>query len=139
MFLVVFFASGLAFLSGSEESLLSDVCTVDLTKALGKINFWDELGTVLGLFTAGILGIFWNLQHIYALGLIGVILAFISLWGIKSEQKDIAQNLEIKFDLRLIFQFLGFFLLFLSFAERGEAIFQVKINQVVGVSFLAGA
>ena len=133
-----FFASGLAFLSGSEESLLSDISN-NLTKSLGKMNFWDEVGTIMGLVVAGILGLYWNLQSVYSLGLVATLLSMISLFFINSNQKEITQNTKTRLDFKLLLQFLPLFILSLVFAERGEAIFQIKINQVVGISFLAAS
>lgn len=136
-----FLTSSLAFFSGTEESLLSDICPGKLTKLLGQMNFWDELGTMFGLLVAGFLSQFWNLQNIYLLGLLAIILAFVSLFGIKTEKEIITKTNQVKIEWglikKLIWQFLPLFLFFLAFAERGEIIFQTKINQVFGISFLA--
>ena len=131
------FASGLAFLSGAEESLLSDISS-NLTKDLGKMNLWDELGTVLGLAVSGFFGIYWNLQSVYSIGLVVIFISAISLSGINFNQKDLPQS-TAKLDFKLLIRFLPLFVLFLVFAERGETIFQIKINQVVGISFLAAS
>lgn len=134
-----FFAAGLAFLSGAEESLLSDI-SHNLTKDLGKMNFWDEVGTIFGIGISGVLGLYWNLQNVYFLSLIAILLSAVSLFFVNSNQKESIQDskdLKIRLDFKFLLQFLPLFILSLVFAERGEAIFQIKINQVVGISFLA--
>lgn len=125
----IFLSLGLAFLSGTEETLLHDAVgegDSKLTHYLGLMSVYDEMGTIVGMFSSTLFISFFDVSSSFLVGFIALLCAIVLIFFVKMPpvsliDHDIQKKARLPFfGLSLIF----IFLVFAFMAERGQMVFQ---------------
>jgi MFS family permease len=145
----ILFNSGLAFLSGTEETFLHDIVVDNaskLTKNLGSMSIADEYGTIIGMVVSSLIIANSNLINSYYIAAIALFFSLGSLMLIKTN--SIISNLYNSPNIKKLFSKLNMSLILIViafglFSERGEMIYQRSFQQIgfqfdtLGIVYLA--
>ena len=126
LFAQICFSFGIAFFSGTQESLLHDLVEKpkSMTRFLARMSIVDESATIVGMLASSLLIAFYNIETSFSVAFVSLVLGLIAMFVLKVPEKVHSESIKLN-TFRLEYFHVFILVLFFSvMAFRGEILFQ---------------